>query len=131
MLHLTQPTLSRDIRQLEDRVGAPVLKRGRYGVTPTSVGQMLAQQGRAIRACVGTAQTGVSEWKSGLDFELRIGVGPMIALALLLRFLESAFHAGWSNRMRFRTEAPQRWPAGDPHQGMSPRRPLRLPACKA
>jgi DNA-binding transcriptional LysR family regulator len=106
VLHVTQPTLSRTIKQLEDRVGAPVLKRARYGVTPTSIGQVLAQQGRAIRASVGAAQTGVREWKAGLDLELRVGVGPMIALALLPRFLEVAFRSAGQPRMRFRTEPP-------------------------
>ena len=106
MLHVTQPTLSRTIKQLEDRVGAPVLKRGRYGVTPTSIGEMLAQQGRSIRASMVEAQSGVREWKSGLDQELRVGVGAMVAVALLPRFLEEALRNGWDSRLRFRTEAP-------------------------
>lgn len=106
VLHVTQPTLSRTIKQLEDLVGTPVLKRGRYGVTPTSIGQLLAQQGRVIRSSVGEAQSGVSEWKSGLDQELRIGIGPMIALALLPRFIDKALLSQWSNRIRFRTEPP-------------------------
>lgn len=106
MLHVTQPTLSRAIKQLEDRVGAPVLKRGRYGVTATSIGLVLAQQGRTIRASMGEAQSGVYEWKSGLDQELRVGAGAMVSLALLPRFLEAALLPGWSTRLRFRTEAP-------------------------
>ena len=32
-LNTTQPTLSRTIKLIEDRVGAPVLRRGRHGVT--------------------------------------------------------------------------------------------------
>lgn len=106
VLHVTQPTLSREIKQLEDRVGAPVLKRGRYGVTPTSIGQVLARQGRAIRASMSEAQTGVREWKSGLEEELRIGMGTMVSLALLPRYLESAFRSEWTSRLRFRTEVP-------------------------
>ena len=106
VLHVTQPTLSRTIKQLEDRVGARLLKRGRYGVSPTSIGQLLARQGRAIRASMSEAQSGVREWKSGLDQELRVGAGAMVALALLPRFLEEALLPGWSNRLRFRTEAP-------------------------
>jgi DNA-binding transcriptional LysR family regulator len=106
VLHVTQPTLSREIKQLEDRVGAPLLKRGRYGVTPTSVGEVLAKQGRSIRAAMDEAQSGVREWKAGLDKELRIGIGPMIALALLPRFLEQTFRSNWNTRLRFRTEAP-------------------------
>jgi DNA-binding transcriptional LysR family regulator len=108
VLHVTQPTLSRTIKQLEDRVGAPLLRRGRYGVTPTSVGEQLAQQGRAIRTSIGDAQSGIREWRSGLDHELRVGAGAMVALALLPRFLEKAIGSGWKNRLRFGTEAPNR-----------------------
>ena len=37
-LNTTQPTLSRIIKLIEDRVGAPVLRRGRHGVTATEIG---------------------------------------------------------------------------------------------
>ena len=47
-LNTTQPTLSRIIKLIEDRVGAPVLRRGRHGVTATEIGFRLADSGREI-----------------------------------------------------------------------------------
>ena len=47
-LNVTQPTLSRTIKVIEDRVGGAVLRRGRYGVTPTEIGLRLAEEGREI-----------------------------------------------------------------------------------
>ena len=49
-LYVTQPTLTRGIQQLEARVGAPVLKRTRYGVVPTEIGARLALIGERILA---------------------------------------------------------------------------------
>ncbi|WP_417784385.1 helix-turn-helix domain-containing protein, partial [Terasakiella pusilla] len=41
-LYITQPTLTRSIKQLEMKVGAPLLIRTRYGVEPTEIGARLA-----------------------------------------------------------------------------------------
>ncbi|WP_114287939.1 helix-turn-helix domain-containing protein [Candidatus Halocynthiibacter alkanivorans] len=43
-LNVTQPTLSRLIKVIEDRAGAPVLRRGRYGVRPTANGHRCASR---------------------------------------------------------------------------------------
>ena len=57
-LHTAQPSLSRQIRDLEHEVGAPLLRRGPRGVEPTDAGRAfldharlsLAQADAAIRA---------------------------------------------------------------------------------
>ncbi len=48
LLHLSQPALSKQIRALEDEVGAPLFDRDRHGVRLTSVGRVLAEEARAI-----------------------------------------------------------------------------------
>jgi len=82
-LHITQPTLTRSIKIIEDRIGAPVLRRGRYGVTPTEIGERLAQQGRAVREAADQARLTVEQWRSGMEGEIRIGIGPMIAATVM------------------------------------------------
>ena len=47
-LAVTQPTLTRSIQALEDRVGEAVLERSRYGVRPTAIGLRLAEIGNRI-----------------------------------------------------------------------------------
>lgn len=82
-LNVTQPTLSRTVRIIEDRAGGAVLRRGRYGVTPTEIGERLATEGRAILRSTEQAQVAVQEWRSGLVGELRVGVGPMLAATVM------------------------------------------------
>ena len=94
-LHLTQPTLSRTIKVIEDRVGSSVLRRGRYGVTPTPIGAMLAEEGQAIIERSRRAQRAVDNWKRGLSGELRIGIGPMLADTIMGDFAARPLSENW------------------------------------
>jgi len=47
-LHLTQPALTRSIQTLEAAVGATLFDRGRGGIVPTAVGEMLIARARDI-----------------------------------------------------------------------------------
>ena len=85
-LNLTQPTLSRSIKIIEDRVGGAVLRRSRYGVSPTEIGRRLAEEGRSILRNTEQAQTAIQEWKHGMAGELRVGVGPMLATTIMADF---------------------------------------------
>lgn len=82
-LNTTQPTLSRTIKVIEDRVGAPVLRRGRHGVAATEIGMRLADVGRDILRRSQQANTAIEEWKHGITGDLRIGVGPMLAATIM------------------------------------------------
>ncbi len=82
-LNVTQPTLSRTVKIIEDRIGGAVLRRGRYGVTATEIGQQLAEEGREILVSSDRARTAIQQWKHGLSGEIRIGVGPMLAATIM------------------------------------------------
>jgi DNA-binding transcriptional LysR family regulator len=47
-MFIAQPTLSQQIRRLEELVGAPLLQRGREGVRPTEAGAVLLEESRAV-----------------------------------------------------------------------------------
>jgi DNA-binding transcriptional LysR family regulator len=47
-LHLTQPAVSRQISQLERRLGVQLVHRTQRGVYPTEAGQLLAQHAQAV-----------------------------------------------------------------------------------
>jgi len=81
--HVTQPTLSAGVQELERVLGAPVVDRGRSGIILTAVGTEAVARARAIltatedlvQACQGAAQP--------LEGRLRLGVIPTVAPFLL------------------------------------------------
>ena len=94
-LNLSQPTLSRSVRILEERVGSPLLRRERHGVTPTAIGLQLAQDGRAILDHSRHAQVAAQVWKQGLQGELRLGVEPLLAAAGIGDLLSRSILDNW------------------------------------
>jgi DNA-binding transcriptional LysR family regulator len=49
-LRLAQPSLSRQIRKLENELGVPLLRRGKGGVTLTAAGNEYLAQARELLA---------------------------------------------------------------------------------
>ncbi len=105
-LNVTQPTLSRNIKSLETLVGAPVLQRGRYGVTPTTIGALLAREGRSVRDALRQADLDLAHWKGGFDGRLKIGVGTMVAHSVMPRFLVQQRGSRWRIVLRVDVESP-------------------------
>lgn len=99
-LNITQPTLSRNIRIIEDRVGAPVLVRESHGVIATDVGERLAERGRAILAEAEAADDTLRQWREGLMSELRLGVGPLLAATIIPGLVEKSLGSQWPYALR-------------------------------
>src|SRR5579859_5164835 len=51
-MFIAQPTLSQQIRRLEEMVGTPLLQRRREGVRPTRAGSVLLEESRAVLSLV-------------------------------------------------------------------------------
>jgi DNA-binding transcriptional LysR family regulator len=107
-LNVTQPTLSRNIKSLEASIGAPVLHRGRYGVTPTAIGATLAREGRSIRDALRQADIDLGHWKGGFAGRLKLGVGTMLAHSLMSRLLVLQGNSRWKIALRIDVEGPDR-----------------------
>jgi LysR family hydrogen peroxide-inducible transcriptional activator len=85
--HVTQPTLSAGVQELEKILGAPVVDRGRSGVILTPVGEEAVRRARDILA---RAEDLVQSAKSAgqpLSGRFRLGVIPTVAPFLLPRAL--------------------------------------------
>ena len=74
--HVSQPTLSAGIRQLEEDLGVPVVERGRRfnGLTPE--GRRVLAHGTRILSEVEALRQGLEEASHGLSGRLRLGVVP-------------------------------------------------------
>jgi len=90
-LNISQPPLTRQIQQLEDEIGAPLLLRSRRGVEVTIAGQVLLDDARALLSLAERAKERSRFAGQGQLGRLDIGVFGSSVLALP-DFL-SSFHA--------------------------------------
>lgn len=88
-LLLTQSTLTRNMATLEMQAGETLFQRSRFGVRSTPLGENLARHGRAIAQQMQAAAETVHRHKLGQHAQLRVGVGPLIGMALMGSFSEA------------------------------------------
>jgi molybdate transport repressor ModE-like protein len=84
---ISQPALSNSIKQLEKRVGARVLERGRNGAVLTDVGRSLARHARTIQIEMSRAAAEASLHAQRVSGPLVIGVTPVAVARLVPRAL--------------------------------------------
>lgn len=89
-LNITQPTLTRAVQIIEHQVGGPVLVRTSNGVRPTAIGSRLAEIGERINDYAEHSRTLIEQWRQGLGGEVRVGVGPLLALGAINGFFAQA-----------------------------------------
>ncbi len=85
-LHLTQPALSRQVRDLEDELGVMLIKRGRNFATLTDAGELFYEEAREVLA---RAALAVERVRGGKQTEaLRVGYGPTLTAGIMPSALE-------------------------------------------
>lgn len=85
--HVTQPTLSAGVQELEKILGAPVVDRGRAGVILTPVGEEAVRRGNAILAQADDLVEAAKSAGRPLTGRFRLGVIPTVAPFLLPKAL--------------------------------------------
>src|SRR5881396_1173889 len=78
-LHLTQPSLSRQVKLLEDELGQRLLERHGRGVVPTEAGTALLAHTRAIFELAERASADMAERQRNPRGRLTIGLPPRVA----------------------------------------------------
>ena len=76
-LHISQPALTRSIRQLENTIGVPLFERLPTGVALTKQGEVLARRVKLMELEYRHALSEISALEQGITGTLRIGAGPM------------------------------------------------------
>ncbi len=85
--HVTQPTLSAGVQELEKVLGAPVVDRGRTGVILTPVGEEAVRRARDVLARAEDLVQAARSAGQPLSGRFRLGVIPTVAPFLLPRAL--------------------------------------------
>src|SRR5215472_14834554 len=82
-LHLSQPALSRQIRDLEDELGFELLERTAKSVRLTEAGRTFLEESKAVIARVGEAVAKSKEIANRAKSELRLGYAPSLSVSIL------------------------------------------------
>lgn len=84
---VTQPSLSMQIKSLEEELGVILLDRSKKPVIPTEAGEVVLEQVRETLKAYNYIRESVAELKGETAGKLRLGVIPTIAPYLLHRFI--------------------------------------------
>jgi DNA-binding transcriptional LysR family regulator len=82
-LHVTQPALSYQIKQLEADLGVQLFSRRPGGISPTEAGELLFRHVRRISALVRQAKDAVRELTEGSAGEIRVGTVNSVGIYFL------------------------------------------------
>lgn len=88
-LDMAQPPLSRQIKQLEDDLGAVLFNRGRSSITLTQAGERLLERGRSILRQMEDAKLEVRRLGQGAEGRLRIGFVGSATFGILPNIVKS------------------------------------------
>lgn len=84
---VTQPTLSMQIKKLEDELGVIIFDRSRQPVVPTDIGTKLIEQARMALSSTGRIHEIIKEERQEVEGSLKIGIIPTLAPYLLPVFI--------------------------------------------
>jgi|LauGreDrversion4_2_1035121.scaffolds.fasta_scaffold04316_11 LysR family hydrogen peroxide-inducible transcriptional activator len=84
---VTQPTLSMQIKKLEDDLGILIFDRSSQPIAPTPIGQLIIDQSRLVLSQASKIEQIVSLTKDELSGELRLAVIPTMSPYLVPLFL--------------------------------------------
>lgn len=87
-LYITQPAVSRAIRQLEDELGCKLFSRTPKGVKLTGEGEILYQYVKQAFNFLWTAEKKINDIKNLLNGEVRIGVSDTLCKHYLVPYLK-------------------------------------------
>lgn len=87
MCHVSQPTLSGQIKKLEDYLGVPLFERARSGAKLTDVGRDIVAVARTIQADAKRIKTLADTRKDPFSGEMSLGIIPTLAPNIIPLFV--------------------------------------------
>lgn len=91
VLHITQPTLSRQLAQMEDEMGVKLFDRGTRKIVLTNEGLLLRRRAEEILELVDKTERELTEQEEAVEGTVTIGCGDLEAVQMLPELFRS-FH---------------------------------------
>lgn len=91
VLHISQPTLSRQLAQLEDSMGVKLFSRGTRKIALTSEGILLRRRAEEILELVDKTEREIIQQQERVEGTVSIGCGDLKSVQILPKLIES-FH---------------------------------------
>lgn len=88
-LHITQPTLSRQLAQMEDEIGVKLFDRGSRKITLTNEGILLRRRAEEILQLVDKTEKEMTEQEKMVDGEISIGCGELASVQIVSELIKS------------------------------------------
>lgn len=104
-LNTTQPTLSKLLARLEDKLGATLFHRSRRGMTPTPAGTFVATSATGIVTELSKIERQISTMAETGPVSMRLGVGPIVEHLFLSQVLANHLTEFPRTRIDIRTES--------------------------
>lgn len=83
VLHITQPTLSRQLSQMEDDIGVKLFHRGARKITLTNEGMLLRRRAEEILQLVDNTEKELVEQEEQIEGKITIGCGELASVQIL------------------------------------------------
>lgn len=87
-LHVTQPTLSRQIKDLEEELGQKLLVRSNHNVTLTAEGMLLRKRAEEIIDMVDKTEAEFNSMEESISGDIYIGGGETVAMKLIAEIVK-------------------------------------------
>lgn len=88
VLHITQPTLSRQLSQMEEEVGVKLFNRGSRKITLTNEGILLRRRAEEILQLVDKTEKELIEQDEQIEGKISIGCGEIASVQILPRLFQ-------------------------------------------
>ncbi|PPK86200.1 LysR family hydrogen peroxide-inducible transcriptional activator [Neolewinella xylanilytica] len=99
---VAQPTLTLQVKKLEDELGVIIFDRSANPVQPTRIGYRIVAQARLVLEEVANLETVVASHSDGMEGVFSVGVIPTLSPYLLPRFIKGFSARFPDTRLRFR-----------------------------
>ena len=83
VLHITQPTLSRQLSQMEEEIGVKLFERGSCKINLTNEGILLRRRAEEILQLVNKTEKELAEQDEQMEGKISIGCGEIASVQLL------------------------------------------------